>query len=198
MYKLSKPLICEKSPYFATMFRGGFREGQNDAATLKEEDGLVSVQSFGLLIEWLYTSQLHLKAPTLEEEVSLVIEFARLADMCQVEGMEMLLAEHIKALVLGNAPQRIASVNNSFFMSQHIVNAAKLWRGHPVRSIIAAASVEGYIRQDKFRFQTEVREIPGYAADLLEEVNKAVKACGGAFKEPLTAQNLVVNNIFGH
>jgi hypothetical protein len=34
--------------------------------------------------------------------ITMAIEFARLADMCRITGMESLMAEHIKAIILAN------------------------------------------------------------------------------------------------
>jgi hypothetical protein len=45
-----------------------------------------------------------------EKAITTAIEFTRLADMCSVTGMESLIAEHIKAIILANpAPE-----NNMF------------------------------------------------------------------------------------
>ena len=43
-----------------------------------------------------------------EDAITMAIEFARLADMCRITGMESLIAEHIKAITLANpAPEDI-------------------------------------------------------------------------------------------
>jgi hypothetical protein len=38
----------------------------------------------------------------LDVAITTAIEFARLADMCRITGMESLMAEYIKAIILAN------------------------------------------------------------------------------------------------
>ncbi|CAI7567129.1 unnamed protein product [Penicillium pancosmium] len=45
-----KELLCSKSAYFATMFNGPFRNGQEQTAILEEGDGL-SVPTFEAFIQ---------------------------------------------------------------------------------------------------------------------------------------------------
>jgi hypothetical protein len=42
-YDVSKTLLCSHSPYFAGMFNGKFKEGQEHSAVLEEIEGVVSV-----------------------------------------------------------------------------------------------------------------------------------------------------------
>lgn len=64
-------------------------------------DGIVSVASFETLIKWLYRGQADFpKGLTAAEEISKVIEFARLCDMVGVTGVEEMLAADIKSLLL--------------------------------------------------------------------------------------------------
>jgi hypothetical protein len=87
---------------------------------------------------------------TLEEAISATIEFVRLADMCGVTGMESLMAERIKAIIIASvAPSsnkftktRELDTNTHCLTSWHITSAANLPGGHPVRSTLAMAAVE--------------------------------------------------------
>lgn len=49
--RVHKGLLCQKIPYFAKMFQGGFKEATENTATFPED----SPESFGLLVEWIYT-----------------------------------------------------------------------------------------------------------------------------------------------
>jgi hypothetical protein len=63
-------------------------------------DGIVSVGSFETLIQWLYRAKATFPEDlTATEEITKVVEFARLCDMVQVTGMEEVLAQHIKILL---------------------------------------------------------------------------------------------------
>ena len=56
-YKLSKALLYKQSPYFAATFKGKFQEGEEQSTALTKIDGVVSTQSFELLVQWLYLGQ---------------------------------------------------------------------------------------------------------------------------------------------
>jgi hypothetical protein len=52
---------------------------------------------------WKARGNLQATEPLAKEKPIIVIEFARLADMCRIIGMESLIAEHIKAIILANS-----------------------------------------------------------------------------------------------
>jgi hypothetical protein len=96
--------------------------------------------------------------------------------MCGVTGMESLMAEHIKAIILANpAPEcsdfrnwRDPDTNTFCLTSHHIISAALLPEGHPVRSILATAVVKGYLRHEQHNFLKETQDVPNFSADLLK------------------------------
>jgi hypothetical protein len=96
--------------------------------------------------------------------ITATIEFVRLADMCGVTGMESLMAEHIQAVVMADpVPQslmgRRPDTNTHCLISQHIISAASLPAGHPVRVLLAAATVEGYLRCDNYKLSKEAKKL---------------------------------------
>lgn len=50
----SKELLCSRSDYFKGMFQSGFKEGEEQRATLPEDDAVV----IDLFLEWLYKDRL--------------------------------------------------------------------------------------------------------------------------------------------
>jgi hypothetical protein len=66
-------------------------------------DGVLSARSFEMLVQWLYISKISFGKLLTEEIITAVIEFVRLADMYKVTGMEDLMAERIKAMIIGKA-----------------------------------------------------------------------------------------------
>lgn len=95
--------------------------------------------------------------------------------------MESLVAKHVKTVVIANpAPKdwkypagRDPRTNTFCLRPQHIVSTAFLPEENPVRCILVAASIEGYLRrEDGHKLLMETQEFPSFAADLL----KAVKA----------------------
>jgi hypothetical protein len=206
-YVLSKAILCRQSPYFAATFEGEFQEGQYQSTTLTEEEGVVTHRSFEMLIQWIYLGRVLYSESTPKEYISATIEFARLADMCGVTGMETLMAEHIKAIILSNpAPEstqfghsRDPDTNTYSLTGQHITSASFLPGGHPIRKVVAAAAVEGYLRHDKHKFLEEIREATNFAVDLLEEVKGTLKTVTSdfTFRDPFTGKTLPFINESG-
>jgi hypothetical protein len=168
---------------------------------MTEIDGVVSERSLKLLLQWLYLGRVIFSASTPEEEVSATLEFVRFSDMCGVTGMESQMAEHIKAIIIANpAPvdwkfQRGRNPDTNVFCltSQHIISAALLPEGHPVRYILAAAAVEGYLRREgDYKFLKETQEVPNFAADLLKEVRATLKTLtqDKNFTDPISGETL--------
>lgn len=196
-YKLSKTLICKQSPYFAAAFEGEFREGEEQSITLTEMDGVVSVRGFELLVQWLYLGRVIFGKSTPKETITAAIEFVRFADMCGVTGMETLMAEHIKAIIIANpAPSSGKSDTNTYCLtSRHIVSAASLPDGHPVRSLLAAAAVKRYLRDDNHKFLKEIQEVPNFYFDLLKAVKATLESLTTDYnciiaKDPITGEGV--------
>jgi len=60
-------------------FEGTFQEGEQQSTTSTEMDGVVSIRSFELLLQWLYLGRVNFGELTPEEAVTATIEFVRLA-----------------------------------------------------------------------------------------------------------------------
>jgi hypothetical protein len=143
-----------------------------------------------MLVQWLYLGRVIFNEPTPTECITAAIEFVRLADMCEVTGMENLIAEHIKAIILANpAPEiegiRDPNTNTYCLVGQHITSAVLLPDGHPVRKLIVTAAVEGYVRRDKHPFSKEIRESHNFAVDLLLAVKETLRTVGHGKPNPI-------------
>lgn len=187
------------------MFTQGFKEGGDLSTTLEEIDGVVSVRAFHLLLQYLYTGRVNFCETTPEEGVTIAIEFARLADMCGVVGMESFAADHVKTMVLQYRKDPITSPIASHSRDQysdnqnnntesptldrlqpskpphfptiaHIHAITCLPKGHRVRSMIARAIVERYFNSDLAELESEMAQLPGFAEDLLKAVSMVVSS----------------------
>jgi len=49
-----KTILCRRVKYFDTMFNGGFKEDEDNSVHFPEDD----IESFDLLMEWIYTDRL--------------------------------------------------------------------------------------------------------------------------------------------
>lgn len=164
---------------------------------MTEIDDVVSIRSFELLVQWLYLGRVIFGKLTPTETITAAIEFVRIADMCGVTGMETLMAEHIRAIIIANpAPGPRGSDTNTYcLISKHIISAASLPEEHPVRSILAATAVKAYLLDDNYRFQKETQEVPNFSADLLKAVKATLKSLAITYssitvKDPVSGGNV--------
>lgn len=165
------------------MFNGQFLESQQQTATLQATEDDVSVRSLEALIQWLYrrTVEFEIEDPT--EHTSAALELARLADKYEITGLEDTIAECIKEIIIsnphpGNKRTRIRDIDTHtyYLRRDHIASASLLPQGHPVRSVLAAASVEGFLRSGKHKFYEEIQAYPPFGADLLLEIGRALRS----------------------
>lgn len=54
VFTVHKKRLCEKIPYFNTMFNGGWKESTEQIASFPED----TFDSFDVLLEWVYSDQL--------------------------------------------------------------------------------------------------------------------------------------------
>ncbi|EFW15376.1 hypothetical protein D8B26_008067 [Coccidioides posadasii str. Silveira] len=133
-YDVSKTLLCSRSPYFAGMFNGKFKEGQEQSAVLEEIEGVVSNRSFRLFLQWLYLGRVILGKESPTDWISVMIEFARLVDMLSINNVESQIIEHIRATILDNVPDIYSRDRLVRHMTRENVYAAThLLKGHSVR-----------------------------------------------------------------
>ncbi|GAA88377.1 similar to An09g05000 [Aspergillus luchuensis IFO 4308] len=129
----------------------------------------------------LYLNRIEFPSQIQGRCINAYIELARLADMWAITGMEQLLADKIKAVITSSIPRVnlscIGGENGKIrhLTSSHIKSASMLFKGHPVRSLIAEASAGPFILMDNFKFARELRENANYAGDLLDELKDLIK-----------------------
>jgi len=142
------------------MFEGDFEEGAEQSTTLEEIDGVVSTRSFEMQVQWVCLGRIVFgDSPPPAEAIATSIEFMRLADMCGVTGMESMMAEYVKGIIVADAAlhksiyaTRDHNANTYSITTQHVESAALLPGGHPVRGVLAMAMVEGFFLIDDHRF----------------------------------------------
>ncbi len=182
------------------MFDGPFKEGEEQSATLEEIDGVVTPRSFQMLVQWVCLGRVVFVESAPDVSITTAIEFARLADMCYITGMESTIAKHIKAIILANQGEkdwvydkaRAPDTNTRCLTSQHITSAVALPEGHPVRAILAAAAAEGCLRLHNYRFDSEAANTPGFSADLLKAVRATLESINteSTFEDPISRVRL--------
>ena len=92
-YHLHRDLLCDRSDYFTACFIGEFREAQENELSLPEDN----IESFDLLVQWLYGAPL--KKISSNADVPVYLNLHVLADkLCleylQNETMDLILKFH--------------------------------------------------------------------------------------------------------
>ncbi|KAJ0417276.1 hypothetical protein BJY00DRAFT_289926 [Aspergillus carlsbadensis] len=191
------------------MFDGGFKESKEHSVVMEEVEGVVSVRSFKLFLQFAYTGRVKLGDEPPEDQISALIEFARLMGMLGVVNTEHKAAAHIEAIILKNRPYdssmfstrqyRESDENIRLISPSHIRDAACLPRGHEIRSLFAKAATETFVigSSKKFKFAKEREEIPGFAMDLLEQLGPVLRSFTASnkhvyFREPFCRRECVL------
>jgi len=186
------------------MFEREFKESADQSTILEEIDGVLSTRSFEMLLQWLYIGKVLFSEMPPEEAITVIVEFVRLADMYQVTGMEALMAERIKAVIVGKAPatkarkRMVPVVHHPWLTSEHIMSAVLLPKEHPVRRVLTMAAVPAYL--NRANDLSQALKLPDFAVDLLEEMHVTTKSFQPdgscvTFQDPLSdARILLVSN----
>ncbi|KAJ5466443.1 hypothetical protein N7530_010230 [Penicillium desertorum] len=203
-YTVSKELLCSQSPVFTAMFEGGFREAQQQTVDLEEMEDVVSKQSLEALFQWLYLGfigfGIHYDPG---ERIEAAIELARLADKYDITRLESQTAQYIKETIIANqlpadSQEWVPLDSNTHLLGEEdIISATLLRDGHPVRHLLAAASVRGYLQSEKHELAKTARETPKFAADLLHEVRLALNGvkAGPIFTDPIDGEKYYLANL---
>ncbi|KAL2841265.1 hypothetical protein BJY01DRAFT_249615 [Aspergillus pseudoustus] len=169
---------------------------------LEKLDGVLSTQSFQLLLQWLYLGRFNLGKESPSDRITTMIELARLADMMEIKDIDAQIAEYIRTTVLdnpsptGNYWCRSPDDNIYHITPEHVVAASHLPKGHSIRLLLARAAINAYLNSDDFRFSRETQDVPEFAADLLQELRVALKSIecddnsGRTYHDPFTETKL--------
>jgi hypothetical protein len=157
-------------------------------------------------VQWIYLRRIQFDCEGPEDQISAAIELVRLADMCNITGMESQMARYIKDVLVCNPDPRCdgsflrhIDTNTYCLTRQHIIWATFLPPGHLVSRILAAASVEGYLRDENYKFVQETHEYPTFGADLLQEVKSTLNRIESAtrkttFEDPISGKRVIIKS----
>lgn len=122
---------------FCSYARRTFKEREEQSVTMEEIVGVVSTKSFQLLVQWICLGRIVFEESVPKDDIATAIEFARLADMCGITGVESPIAEHIKPTIIANRnPDNLCydnskaqDTNTYSLTSQHIISASFCLKG---------------------------------------------------------------------
>lgn len=171
VYHVSRDLLSARSSYFAAMFQeNSFKEGIEKVAVLEEMEGVVSSRSLDSLLQWIYRDNASFESTELPDIISEMLEFLRMADMCDVHGMEKPVTRYIlAALKKADFSQR-----SKILLPHHISSTGRLPVGHPLRSVIAKAIMRPFFEEGDFPFFDELSQVPSLSGDFLKEVRAMI------------------------
>ena len=118
-------------------------------AELEEMEYVIWVRSVQALIQWLYCRVVKFSIEDPGEHITAAMELVRLADKYDIVGLETEMGEYIREIIVANPhPMGTNSASrrdtNTYWIAhEHIISASYLRHGHPVRRILAKASVSG-------------------------------------------------------
>lgn len=191
-------MICAESPVFSAMFEGNFQESHTLTTELEEMKDIVSVRSVEALIMWLYLRTVRFDITDNTECVSAALELARLADMYKIIKLGENVAQYIEDKVHGpyvsqllfekpsvtrtkdgvrwvDYPALWLNFRTPWISSEHIISATALPYGHPVRKILAFASIRDYLVDNTDKFSKLIEAHPSFGADILQQVRPALR-----------------------
>ena len=129
-YKLPKDFLCTWSTFFKDLFKEG-----GDSIVLPLEDGVVSLRSFQMLLQCMFTSNIVLHTEDDSVLLDSILEFVRLVDKCGILSVASKIADII-----------IKSISIEGYLPRHIKQASFLPKENPVRQIFVEAVFEDCVR----------------------------------------------------
>jgi hypothetical protein len=192
-FHVSKEIICSQSPYFAKLLTADhLTENLEIVVTVAEIEGIVSFKNMKTLIQWLYRGTVEFGYSTPEEEISEILEFTRLAHMFGIlQDVEKAMASRIREIILtalvGNSVKSnhphldiLKPVEHNYgilathIRIEHTHTASELPRECGVRKVLAAASVEGYLRNFPPVPWHGLGDTSSFTVDLMQQVKLAL------------------------
>lgn len=172
-YKLPKNLLCSQSPYFERVLIQS-KKGEHLPFVLEPINEIDTKECFQMLIQWIHQGRVIFPPLKGTDQITLAVGFVKLCAVCEITGVEAIIAEHIKALLL-KSPGGGQNANTVYLSPHHLRVARTLPKLHAVRKLLIVAMVEGYLGSEKFAFYEAMSEIPDLAADPLAEVKTTLK-----------------------
>ncbi len=156
-FHLHKELLCARSGYFTRSLAGDFKEREEKAVYLPDDD----VASFELLVLWIYGSKL--KAPGNSEELSRYLAVYVMGEKFFMEGLRNAITDSVKACYLNASakasPEQLEYLyNNTSATCQLRLLAART----------AAMDLYGRTKHLPDSLRELIKKCPDFAADFAE------------------------------
>ncbi|KAJ5977040.1 hypothetical protein N7501_000382 [Penicillium viridicatum] len=194
-YTVSMNLLCAESPVFSAMFQGSFRESQEHTATLQEIPGVLSIQSFEALLQWIYNRTVQFDETFEESCIKAAVELAKLAEMYRISRIEAPITQYIKDIYSTSGHLNGKLCRSVLPDDEDMVLGTGLREAHPVRRVMAQAFVLWYLHipeDERDAGDLATQECPKFGADLLFELREMLDTLSPrhrfTVKDPITGR----------
>lgn len=163
------------------MFEGKFHESETQTSTMEAVDGVVSEQGFERLVLWLYTRRLPFDTTVPSDRISVIIELARLSDMCGITEIQDQLVSDLVSTITANRSDE--QPHTKHITTEHLRSAEQLPDDHPIfvklAEILAARIVEG---RGRSKFVKDCQLDPGFGTAVLLQVTSILETVKPKYK----------------
>ncbi|CAI7608913.1 unnamed protein product [Penicillium viridicatum] len=194
-YTVSKNLLCSESPVFSAMFQGSLRESEEHTATIQEIPGVLSIESFEALLQWIYHRTVRFDIAFEESCIEAAVELAKLAEMYRITRIEAPIAQYIKDIYATSGHLNGEPCRHIMPDSEDMALGTGLREGHPVRRVMAQAFVLWYLHMPEDEREPDdlaVQEFPKFGADLLFELREMLDTLSSrhsaTVRDPITGR----------
>ncbi|KAJ5400826.1 hypothetical protein N7465_011315 [Penicillium sp. CMV-2018d] len=199
-YTVSMSLLCSESPAFSAMFQDSFRESEEHTATLQEIPGVLSIQSFEALLQWIYHRTVRFDETFEELCIEAAVVLAKLAETYGITRIEAPIAQYIKDIYATSGHLNGKPCRHILPDDEDKVLGTDLREGHPVRRVMAQAFVLRYLHipeDERDPDDLATQEFPKFGADLLFELREMLDTLrprhGVTVKDPITRRRRFLN-----
>lgn len=177
------------------MFQGSFRESQEHTATLQEINGVLSIQRFEALLQWIYHRTVHFDEIFEESCIKAAVELAKLAEMYGITQIEAPIAQYIKDIYTTSPHLNGKCCRSILPDDEGKLLGTDLREGHPVRRVMAQAFVLWYLhcpKDDRSLDEFMTQECPKFGADILFELREMLDTLSSrdsaTVRDPITGK----------
>ena len=182
------------------MFNDSFQDSQEHTATIQEIPGVLSIQSFEALLQWIYHRTVRFDKTFEESCIEAAVELAKLAEMYGITRIEAPIAQYIKDIYATSGHLNGKPCRHILPDSWAKVLGTDLREGHPVRRVMAQAFVLRYLHipeDDRDPDDLATQGFPKFGADLLFELREMLDTLrphhGVTVKDPITGRRRFLN-----
>lgn len=167
---------------------------------------MISTQSFEILVQQVYQNYIVFSDLPPTEIITVSIEFTRLVDIVSLIGIESIIAEYIRQIILANRPTQNSVFANLldkytyYLRLEYIRSGVLLLKEHSVQKILISIAIKGYLLYNYSKNFKETQELLDFVIDLLREVGITLESLESEkqsiiFEDTFSRQRINLNSM---